>query len=172
MQTMVSVLAALGHRPLLLLLDDPTIGLDAFWTEAFLDTLADARLVGEPTVLFSTHNFEAAATLADRIGFLSGGRICREIETKDLARRFCYVSLILPHDDEPGSLPGDFTVSERRSRSLEGVFEITDLKAQDAFAGLQPASFDTRPATLKEIYLHVLRRQASAAEAASGQGTS
>ena len=51
------------------------------WTEAFLDTLASSKIVGEPTGS-SPLTFEAAATLADRIGFLSGGRITAQIETR------------------------------------------------------------------------------------------
>ena len=160
MQTMVSVLAALGHRPPLLLLDDPTIGLDAFWSEGFLETLSDPKIVGQSTILFSTHNFEAAETLADRVGFLDRGRICREIDLKDLPRRFCRVHAVLPHDEEPARLPEPFTVFERKGRSLEGLYEITDLRPQDAFSFLEPVSFEARPPSLKEVYFHVLRRQA------------
>ncbi|MFL6203631.1 MAG: protein kinase domain-containing protein, partial [Thermoanaerobaculia bacterium] len=161
-QTMVSVLAALGHRPRLLLLDDPTIGLDAFWSESFQEILADSKLLGQPTVLFSTHNFEAAEALADRIGFLDGGHICREVDLRELPRRFCHVSMVLPDDEDPEKFPEPFTLLERKSRTREGIYEITDKNPQEAFARLSPASFESRPATLKEVYLHVLRRQADA----------
>jgi len=63
---------ALLARPPLVLLDEPTNGLDPFWMESFIRLVREAAGRGQ-TVLFSTHQLEIAEAAADRIVFLRDG---------------------------------------------------------------------------------------------------
>ncbi|MFF2912133.1 ABC transporter ATP-binding protein [Paenibacillus sp. NPDC057934] len=74
--------ALLGEPPLLIM-DEPTNGLDPFWMNEFAGLLQNIREAGH-TVIFSTHQLEIADRVADRILFLSGGRSVREGPTKDI----------------------------------------------------------------------------------------
>lgn len=65
---------ALLARPPLILMDEPTNGLDPYWMESFIQLVRQAGESGQ-TVLFSTHQLQIAEALADRILFLRHGRI-------------------------------------------------------------------------------------------------
>jgi ABC-2 type transport system ATP-binding protein len=66
--------AALAHRPPLLLLDEPFAGLDDASRDAALALLADHLATTDTTVILSTHDITAAASLADHFGILHAGR--------------------------------------------------------------------------------------------------
>jgi len=156
MKTMVSVLAAFGHRPPLLVFDDPTLGLDAFWVQDFLKTVGELTAARGTTVLFTTHNFEAVEAIADRVGFLLEGRIAFEIDLQEIPRRFCSLSLVLPDDEDPKRWPEGFTVLEKRKRSVSGVYQLRGEKPEAAFTLVKPATLEASPATLKDVYFHIL----------------
>lgn len=81
------LLLALAARPRLLLLDEPTAGLDPLARLALLEELA--RVVREErlTVLFSSHLTGDIEVLADDVAFLHGGRIVEKGACADLVRR-------------------------------------------------------------------------------------
>ena len=74
MKRKVSFLAATIHDPKVLLLDEPTGGLDAPSARVLKDQLEIAKSRGR-AVLFSTHVMELAERMADRVAILSGGQI-------------------------------------------------------------------------------------------------
>ncbi|MBU6428411.1 MAG: AAA family ATPase, partial [Cyanobacteria bacterium REEB65] len=65
--------ALLGDPPLLLL-DEPTTGLDPAATRDFLDLLDRLRRIGK-TIVFSTHRLEEATAIADRAAILYAGQV-------------------------------------------------------------------------------------------------
>ncbi len=64
---------ALLAKPPLLIMDEPTNGLDPFWMNEFVDLLHRIKQEGH-TVIFSTHQLEIADKIADQVVFLSHGR--------------------------------------------------------------------------------------------------
>ncbi|WP_438496955.1 ABC transporter ATP-binding protein [Paenibacillus sp. IHBB 3054] len=64
---------ALLAKPPLLIMDEPTNGLDPFWMNGFVNLLQKIREEGH-TVIFSTHQLEIADKAADQIVFLNAGR--------------------------------------------------------------------------------------------------
>ena len=77
MRQKVAIALALARSVPVLLLDEPTTGLDPQATSEFNALLHDLR--GQKvTVLMVTHDLLGAAAVADRIGFLGGGRIAEE----------------------------------------------------------------------------------------------
>ncbi|MGX6444498.1 ABC transporter ATP-binding protein [Neobacillus sp. K501] len=61
-------------QPAVLILDEPTNGLDPFWIDIFITLLIDIKNSGT-TVIFSTHMMDVAAETADRILFMEDGKI-------------------------------------------------------------------------------------------------
>jgi ABC-2 type transport system ATP-binding protein len=70
----VNLGCALLHRPAVLLLDEPTVALDAAAREALFDLLVDLRDAGR-AVLLTTHHLDEAERWCDRVGFLDRGRL-------------------------------------------------------------------------------------------------
>ncbi|MDR2499690.1 MAG: ABC transporter ATP-binding protein [Treponema sp.] len=70
------IVKALMHEPEILLLDEPTAGLDAFWRRKIWDLLLRLKQTGI-TMLLTTHYLEEAGILCDRIGLIDKGVITR-----------------------------------------------------------------------------------------------
>lgn len=77
MQRRVNLACALLHRPALLLLDEPTVGLDIASRNLIFDNLRELREQG-CALVFTTHHLEEAELLCDRIGVMQQGRLLAE----------------------------------------------------------------------------------------------
>ncbi len=64
---------AIIGSPRVLILDEPTNGLDPFWIDVFIKILNDLKKTGT-TVIFSTHMMDVAAETADQVIFMENGR--------------------------------------------------------------------------------------------------
>ena len=73
----VGIARTVVHDPPVLVLDEPTAGLDVIASRAIIELVRSCRRAGK-TVLFSTHVMSEASKLADRVGVLYGGRLVRE----------------------------------------------------------------------------------------------
>ena len=80
----VHLTMALAHRPPLLLLDEPTDGLDPFMRDETLGVLADHLAASPTTVVLSTHHVEEVEGLADHIGVLRNGELRAQMSRDDL----------------------------------------------------------------------------------------
>lgn len=65
---------ALLAKPPVILMDEPTNGLDPYWMDSFIKLVKQAAASGQ-TILFSTHQLQVAEALSDRILFLRDGAI-------------------------------------------------------------------------------------------------
>lgn len=74
MKRRVNIGAALLHRPRVLYLDEPTVGIDPQSRRAILDGIFDLRAQGM-TVLYTTHYMAEAQELSDRIGIIDHGKM-------------------------------------------------------------------------------------------------
>lgn len=78
---------ALLNEPSLLVLDEPTNGLDPHWIRELTTILTEERERGT-TVIFSTHQLDVAAEMADEVWVLQEGRIVQRITGNDEAERY------------------------------------------------------------------------------------
>jgi peptide/nickel transport system ATP-binding protein len=86
MQQRVVIAIALASNPSLLILDEPTTGLDATVEAEVLDLVAGLRREYHTSVLFISHNIGVIARMCDRIGVLYAGRLVEEGATEPLLR--------------------------------------------------------------------------------------
>jgi ABC-2 type transport system ATP-binding protein len=88
MQQKVALARALLTSPTLLLLDEPTTGLDPRAKLEVQDFIREVRRSHDTTTLLCTHDMAEAETLADRVGILDGGRLLALEEPRMLKRRY------------------------------------------------------------------------------------
>ena len=88
MQQKVALARALLTSPALLLLDEPTTGLDPRSKREVQDFIRHVRRTHDTTTLLCTHDMAEAETLADRVGILHGGRLLALEEPAALRRRY------------------------------------------------------------------------------------
>src|SRR4051812_45332609 len=88
MQQKVSLARALLTSPTLLLLDEPTTGLDPRAKLEVQGFIRELRREHDTTTLLCTHDMVEAETLADRVGILDGGRLLALEDSRTLKRRY------------------------------------------------------------------------------------
>ena len=88
MQQKVALARALLTSPTLLLLDEPTTGLDPRSKREVQDFIRHVHAVHDTTTLLCTHDMAEAETLADRVGILHRGRLLALEEPAALRRRY------------------------------------------------------------------------------------
>jgi ABC-2 type transport system ATP-binding protein len=84
----VMLALALATNPELLILDDPTLGLDVVARGWFFGELVSDLAQRGTTVFITTHDLAAIEGLADRVGILAGGRLALEEEMETLRARY------------------------------------------------------------------------------------
>jgi ABC-2 type transport system ATP-binding protein len=88
MQQKVALARALLTSPTLLLLDEPTTGLDPRAKLEVQGFIREMRRTHDTTTLLCTHDMNEAETLADRVGILDGGRLLALEDARTLKRRY------------------------------------------------------------------------------------
>jgi len=83
----LSLSLALSHAPELLVLDDPTLGLDAVARRELFDELIGELADRGTTVFVTTHDLAGIEGIADRVGMLHGGRLIVDEEVESLKAR-------------------------------------------------------------------------------------
>jgi ABC-2 type transport system ATP-binding protein len=95
----LAMVAALGHGPRLLLLDEPTAGLDPVVRAEVLDVLWEVLEDGEHAIFYSTHVLSDISRLADELIFLREGRVLLRSAKDDLTERWRRISFRLADAD-------------------------------------------------------------------------
>ena len=105
----IGLIQAMFHKPPLLILDEPTGGLDPLVQEEFLEIVAETRAEGR-TVFFSSHILSEVERVSDRVGIIRDGRLVDVEPTRSLVdKAFRHVRLVFqgPVDTRPfAALPG------------------------------------------------------------------
>ncbi len=91
-QVHLALIAAIDAR--LMILDEPTLGLDVISRKAFYEMLIDEWCDGERTVLISTHQVEEIETLVSDVLMLNEGKLVLNLSLEEIDRRF----VALGHD--------------------------------------------------------------------------
>jgi len=87
MQQKIAIAVALIHEPRLLLLDEPTLGLDVEAGETVKGLVRQVAASG-CAILLTTHQLNVAEALSDRVAIIRAGQIVTEQPTQDLIRQF------------------------------------------------------------------------------------
>lgn len=145
----LGLVLALAHRPEVVILDDPALGLDPIMRKQFNRDLI-THLQGEGrTVFYSSHLLYEVEPVADEVAILDNGRIVRQAETETLRRdvkriilsRDAYTAVrpdlrLLDEQVDGGNIVATVEGAERALASLgrEGVaFRVVDLNLDEIF---------------------------------------
>jgi len=132
----VQLVMALAHRPPLLLLDEPTDGLDPLVRDRVIGMLADHLAASPTTVLLSTHLVHEVEGLGDHLGVLRSGRLLAQIERDELSRRLVRVRGEVAEGWPEAALALPFPVVARGGRGRERSWTLwTDGEPVEAALG-------------------------------------
>ncbi len=152
----VGIVQALMHRPELLLLDEPTLGLDPLMQHEVLRLLSEASKAGT-TVFFSSHIISEVEAVADRVAILRHGQVVEVSETAELvnrALRRVRVRFESPVDPAPlTQLPGVTVLAQDDATGLLLQVEGHMGDVIRALATFPVSDLDTERPSLEEIFL-------------------
>jgi ABC-2 type transport system ATP-binding protein len=105
-KSQVALTLALASHPRLMLLDDPTLGLDAVARRSVFDELIGDLADRGTTVFLTSHDLAGVEGIADRVGVLRAGRLILDEELEGLKRRFRRIRVPAGSGTEGGTPPG------------------------------------------------------------------
>jgi ABC-2 type transport system ATP-binding protein len=105
-QQKAALLLALARRPRLLVLDEPTTGLDPVARHEVLGELMEVLADEERTILFSSHNTLDVEQISDQIAFIDHGRIIDVDDKEIFLDRWRRLRLVVPPDAVIPRFPG------------------------------------------------------------------
>lgn len=155
----IGIVTALFHQPRLIMLDEPTGGLDPLVQDTFLDLLVEAKGRGQ-TIFFSSHVLPEIERVADRVGIIREGELVATESPRDMtarAFRHVHLSFAQPVDAETiqqfTSLPGVDHVEVTGNQHL--TFQMHgDINAVIRLAGQHDlAAIDIERPSLEEMFL-------------------
>ena len=123
MKRRVNIGVGLLHKPRLLFMDEPTVGIDPQSRRAILDTVKELNKQGM-TVLYTTHYMEEAQELSDRVGIIDHGELIALGTQAELTKQVGQTDTLMLHigeNDDAQALAG----------SLKGMTDILEANAAD-----------------------------------------
>lgn len=149
----LALVTALSHSPRLLLLDEPTAGLDPVVRAEVLDVLWEILEDGDKSILYSTHVLSDISRLADEIVFLREGQLVRRDSKDALTDRWRRLSFRFSGDLPPLG-------SERRHRRAGDEHQLVTPDGESSLAMLRELGAERiqeARMTIDEIAVEILR---------------
>ncbi len=165
MKRRLMIARALVHEPRLLILDEPTAGVDIEMRRGMWDFLKELN-AGGTTIILTTHYLEEAEALCRNIAIINHGEIVEHSSIRDLLRRLQREVFIIDTDDVlPAEVMlGDFVVRRVDDHSLEVEVEkgqrLNDVFAALEGAGIGVVSMRNRANRLEEMFVNLVESAA------------
>ncbi len=165
MKRRLMIARALVHEPRLLILDEPTAGVDIEIRRSMWEFLREINAAGT-TIILTTHYLEEAESLCRHIAIIDEGRIIEDARMSEVLRRLHREVFVLSLKDEIAEapqLPG-FETRLREEGELEvekgADTDINDLFAELDRRGIRVASLRNKANRLEEMFMHLVERKA------------
>ncbi len=171
MKRRINIAVGLLHKPKLLFMDEPTVGIDPQSRRRILDMVSDLRDQGM-TVLYTTHYMEEAEELSDRVGIIDHGKLIALGTQKELTKLVGQQESLRLHLGE--GITGE-SVQELfanvdgvlQSNALDGEVILSVTEAATALPGavtvanannIRIRSVDIQEPNLEAVFLHLTGR--------------
>jgi len=168
MKRRLNIAAGTIHGPKLLLLDEPTVGVDPQSRERIYEMIEGLSRDGV-SLLYTTHYMEEAERLCDRIAIIDHGRVIALGTKEELVRRTLGAARMLTIETETPVTPAIREALEKRGASITGgsvhfsvtepAREIPDLLAVFASDGVRIRDLTLKTGTLESVFLHLTGRE-------------
>jgi len=157
-----ALLAALSSKPRLLILDDPTMGLDALVRREFMESIVGVLHETGATVFFSSHIIEDVERVADWIGILHEGKLIVQSRLEELKQSVKRVIVTFPEQAPPLDLPG---VLQREVEGRQQVLVCPDFDPAfvDQIKEAGATTVQVEACSLEDIFVAYVRTTAAAA---------
>jgi len=150
-KTRLALLLAVCRNADLLILDEPSEGLDPVASDRLMRLLVQQVADRQVTVLFSTHQLSEVEQIADYMVMVNHGRAVLEGSLDEIRQRHQRVRIVI--DNDRVEVPAAFSGWRRDGRFLTGLSHEAPAVLAERFAAAGVTVLDAEPATLKEVFL-------------------
>jgi len=159
-----TLLLVLARRPRLLVLDEPTTGLDPVVRHELLRELSDVMNDDRRSILFSSHNTQDIEQICDQITFIDRGRIIESRDNETFLERWRRIRVELPGGVQLPPLPGIIDVRQN-GRLAVATTNAYDTRLPGAYeaAGIRVQAVESM--TLEEIFVTNVQHSREGADA-------
>jgi ABC-2 type transport system ATP-binding protein len=164
MKRRLMIARALVHEPRLLILDEPTAGVDIEIRRSMWDFLRDINERGT-TIILTTHYLEEAESLCRHVAIIDEGRIIEDarmsVVLRKLQREVFVLSLVEPIDEAPVLDGFDARLIDDHELEVEKGADrsLNDLFAQLAGQGIQVLSLRNKANRLEELFMRLVENK-------------
>ena len=164
MKRRLMIARALVHEPRLLILDEPTAGVDIEIRRSMWDFLREINDAGT-TIILTTHYLEEAESLCRHIAIIDEGRIIEDAPISEVLRRLQREVFVLSVDGDLTEAPrlDGFVTRLREDGELEvekgPETDMNDIFAQLQGLGIRVASLRNKANRLEEMFMHLVERK-------------
>ena len=170
MKRRLLVAKAMVHSPPILVLDEPTAGVDVELRRQLWDYVRQLNAQGV-TIVLTTHYLEEAEELCDRIAIIHHGRVIANEPTRELVSKAQEKAVVVTFDSDIAKVPVDDTfenVSLIDERTLEIIYRKDRTNAGQVLAsltadGLTIVDVSTRDPDLEDVFLSLTAADQEAA---------
>jgi len=155
---------ALVHHPQILVLDEPTAGVDIELRQMLWQNVRRLNRERGMTIILTTHYLEEAEEMCDEIAILSQGQIVTQDTTKNLLGKLDAKSLVIQPAQPVAQLPqSDHITTQRRDDgSIVFSYRAQDITADDVLqfvksSGITIADVRTEQADLEDVFLSLTK---------------
>jgi ABC-2 type transport system ATP-binding protein len=149
----LGLLLAMAHNPQLVILDDPTLGLDPIMRKEFLRDVVEHLQGRGVTVFFSSHLLYEVEPVADIVAILDGGRILRQTQTETLRDDVKRLIISAKDYETMGSLPGTLDIKHSGQQVALVVENAEENLRTLAGKGVRPNVVDLNLDEIFEAYV-------------------
>ena len=149
----LSLIAALAHSPKLLLLDEPTSGIDPVVRTEVLDVLFEVLESGERAIFYSTHILTDISRLADELVFLHEGQILQRNTKDDLTDSWRKITFKFTKDVTKIKSVVNHLVEGKDHQVISTNYDVTLKQLQE----LGAENIQDNRMSIDEIAVHILR---------------
>jgi ABC-2 type transport system ATP-binding protein len=153
MRAQLNLSLAMAIEPELLILDDPTLGLDTVARRQFLELAVDLLQKDGRTILFSSHILSDVERIADRIGILTGGKLVVDCRLEDLKQRVKKLRLIFGDQAPPDLHLTEIVNQQIQGRELTMVVANWNQQKQAIIDTFGPSDCAEIPMSLEDIFI-------------------
>jgi ABC-2 type transport system ATP-binding protein len=152
----VSIVQGLLHTPKLLILDEPTTGLDPLIQSKFFELLRSENQKGM-TIFFSSHILSEIQLLCKRVAIIKEGNIIKLEDIETLRRRQLkkvHIEFVKPVDEEGISFTGIESIIEKVGNNLTFMYSGDLSELVVLLAGKKITNLTIEEPSLEEIFMH------------------
>jgi len=136
MKRRLTIARALIHNPKILILDEPTAGVDVELRHFLWDWLKEMNKKGT-TILLTTHYIEEAEKLCDRVCILNKGKIIEIDDKKQLLKRFSKSQIRIELKNEIKTLPGNLSIYNHKIEDNNIIFLEDKTKVNEILRAIE-----------------------------------